>query len=99
MMHKIGDLAVYGSNGLMKIIDIREESVLDVVRKYYVLGDISGASGLQIFVQTNNKKLVAAMRPILTRDEVMELIVKLKDMPSAEWHTDNRIRSEAFRKQ
>ncbi len=97
-MYKVGDLVVYGANGLMKIVDIREENVLNTVREYYVLGDISSSSSSQVFVPTDNKKLTASMRPILTRAEVMDLISRLRDLPRAEWHSDNRVRSEDFRR-
>ncbi len=98
VMHNIGDLVLYGSNGLLKIIDIREEEVLGETRKYYVLSDLSSNSASQIFVPADNKKLVSSMRPMLTKDEVMTLISSLSELPCAEWHNDNRTRSESFRR-
>ncbi len=97
-MYKIGDLVVYGSNGLMRIADIREECVLGVVREYYVLCDIASNSSSQIFVPRDNKKLTASMRPILTKAEVMDLISSIRELPEAKWNADNRVRAESFRR-
>ena len=96
-MHGIGERVIYGANGVMEIVDIREETVADVSRKYYVLRDLNSASDSQIFVPVDNKKLVSSMRPLLTKEEAMDMIRRIKTIPEAEWKSDNRIRSEKFR--
>jgi RNA polymerase-interacting CarD/CdnL/TRCF family regulator len=64
-MHKIGDKIIYGANGVMTIVDIREESVGDVSRSYYVLLPATGRASSLTFVPTDNEKLTSAMRPML----------------------------------
>lgn len=96
-MHKIGERVVYGSFGVMEIVDVREEKVLDFIRKYYVLEPISGGNGSQTFVPVENEKLVANMRPLLTKEEVLEFIRSMDSLPMAEWIQDNRARSERFK--
>lgn len=96
-MHCVGDKIVYGSNGIMEIVDIREESIGDVARNYYVLKDLRVNSLCQTFVPVDNEKLVGTMRPILTKNEVMGIICRIKSIPAAEWQDDNRIRTEKFR--
>jgi RNA polymerase-interacting CarD/CdnL/TRCF family regulator len=96
-MYSIGDRIVYGSSGIMEIVDIREERIGDVIRTYYVLRDVRANVSSQTYVPTDNKKLVSTMRPLLTRDEIMDIISRIKTIPEALWHDDNRIRAEVFR--
>ena len=96
-MHEIGDKIIYGSSGVMEIVDIREEAIGDVAKKYYILKELNTTSDSQTFVPMDNKKLVETMRPLLTKDEVMELIARAKSIPEVEWQRDNRVRSERFR--
>lgn len=97
-MREIGERVIYGSNGVMEIVDIREETVGDITRKYYVLRDLNSTQVSHIFVPTDNEKLVSTMRPLLTKEEAMDMIKRIKTIPEAEWKNDNRIRSEKFRK-
>ena len=97
-MHKIGDNIMYGANGVMTIVDIREESIGDISRSYYVLRPASSRSDSLTFVPTENERLVEAMRPLLTRDEVISLIKEMKNPKPIEWINENRPRSEAFKR-
>lgn len=99
-MHKVGEKIMYGGTGLMEIVDVREETVADTPRKYYVLRELHSKSTSQIYVPVDNKKLVASMRPLITRREIDELLLKAKEnkLSSIEWQQDNRVRSETFKK-
>lgn len=97
-MHNIGDKIVYGANGVMIIADIREESIGDVSRKYYVLRPALVRSDSLTFVPTDNEKLVAAMRPLLTQEEIITLLRDSKNAPSLDWVKENRARQEKFKK-
>ena len=96
-MFSAGEKIVYGSNGVMEIVDIREEAIGDVKHEYYVLRELNSTSSSQTFVPRANKKLVESMRPLLTKDEVMDIIKRIKDIPEVKWQKDNRVRSEYFR--
>jgi len=96
-MHCVGDKIVYGSNGIMEIVDIREESIGDAQRKYYVLKDLRSNFSSQTFVPVDNEKLVGTMRKLHTTDEIMDIISRIKIIREAEWQTDNRVRTEKFR--
>ena len=99
-MHKVGEKIMYGATGLMRIVDIREETVLDEARKYYVLEELGARSASKTFVPVDNKKLVSSMRPLLTKEEIEELLTKIKEkrLSGVEWHNDNRMRSEQFKR-
>ena len=96
-MHSIGDKVVYGANGVMSIVDIREECVADIVKKYYVLRANGAHSDSLTFVPVDNEKLVRAMRPLLTKDEILELLHSVNVDEECEWVRDNRARSERFK--
>ncbi len=96
-MHCVGDKIVYGSNGIMEIVDIRDESIGDAQRKYYVLKDLRSNFSSQTFVPVDNEKLVGTMRKLHTRDEIMDIISRIKIIPEAVWNDNNRLRTEKFR--
>ena len=97
-MHKIGELVVYAANGVMRVVDIREERCGDILRSYYVLRDVSSNSESLTFVPTDNELLVAQMRPLLTKDEILDAISVAKSAPACEWAKDSRSRTEIFRR-
>ena len=95
-MHKIGDLVVYGAFGVMTVVDIRDESIGDLVRSYYVLRPTLSNNEYLTFVPTENEQLVSAMRPLLTKDEIMSLLHSAKELPPIDWVNENRARQEYF---
>ena len=97
-MYKIGDNVVYGSNGVMTVVDMREEAFGDAFRKYYVLKAPSEKYDSLTFVPVDNEKLVAAMRPLLSPEEIRELISKVDEIPLLDWVEDNRARSDQFKR-
>lgn len=97
-MHKIGEKVLYGAAGVMTIVDIREESIGDVSRSYYVLNSAVRRSDSLTYVPTDNEKLVSAMRPLLTEDEIKTLLHSAKDMEPIAWVPENRARSEHFKR-
>lgn len=97
-MHKIGDKIIYGASGVMTIVDIREESVGDVSRSYYVLIPTNGRSTSLTFVPADNEKLLSSMYPLLTKDEARELIRKSREVEPIGWINENRARGEFFKR-
>ena len=96
-MRKIGEKVVYCSYGVMEIVDVREERFLDAVKKYYVLEPAGLRSASQTFVPVDNELLVSKMRPLLTKEEAVELIKNMDKIPDADWVDDNRARAEHFK--
>ena len=97
-MYRIGDKVVYGALGVMEIIEITDQTVGDVTRKYYVMKEYSSNSPSLTYVPLDNETLTSQMKPLLTKDEIVEVIRKAKNSPPLEWIEDNRARSEAYKK-
>lgn len=97
-MHRIGDNIMYGASGVMTIVDIREESIGDVSRSYYVLCPTLVRSDSLTFVPMDNEKLVTSMRPLIRREEIITLLRESKDAPALEWIKENRARQDRFKK-
>lgn len=96
-MRKIGENVLYGASGVMTIVDIREESIGDVSRSYYVLRPANSRSQSLTFVPADNEKLVGAMHSLLTRDEIMEILHNARNLPECQWIEGNRARAEYFK--
>jgi len=97
-MYNVGERVVYGLGGVMEIIDLRDVDLGDASRKYYVLREIDSFSSSETLIPVDNAELTAQMRPLLTREEIVNVIRVAKDSPDAEWISDNRARSEHFKR-
>ena len=96
-MYHIGDNVLYGSNGVMTVVDIREELVGAESRRYYVMRAYGSRGESLIYVPCDNEKLVSAMRPLLTEDEARDFIEGRVELPEIEWVSENRARGERFK--
>lgn len=96
-MHSIGEKVVYSSMGVATIVDIRQEKIGENLREYYVLRALGAPESSLTFVPADNKKLVSEMRPLLSREEIMEILKNAEKLPEPEWSDDNRIRNERFK--
>jgi CarD family transcriptional regulator len=97
-MYSIGENVVYGASGVMSVVDIREETVGDVCRRYYVLKAPQDGNASLTFVPVDNEKLTSAMRPLISKEEVLAIIKEIDSIPEAEWIGDNRRRQESFKR-
>ena len=97
-MYSIGEKIIYGSLGVMEIVDISDQTVGDLTKKYYVLKEHDSSSSSLTYVPLDNESLTAQMKPLLTTDEILEVINRAKDEPDIEWIDDNRARSELYKK-
>lgn len=96
-MHSIGERVVYGAGGVMEIVDLRDISVGDVSRSYYVLREVGAASMSETLIPTDNAALVSQMRPLLSSGELISVVRRAKSEPLPEWISDNRRRAESFK--
>ncbi len=97
-MYKVGDRIVYGQAGVMTVVDIREETVLNERKTYYVLRAFDAGEGALTFVPTDNGELVSLMRPLMKKEEIEKMLSAVKSFPDFQWIEDSRARSLAFKK-
>ena len=97
-MYKIGDNLLYGSSGVMTVVDIREEHIGDAPRSYYVLRSALGRSESLVFVPTDNERLTSFMYPLLTEDEISLLLSQPIDTQTIKWNENSRARTEYFKR-
>lgn len=97
-MLKIGEKYVYGSSGVVELMDICEMTSLGVTREYYVFKPRGASATSLTYLPTDSEKLLSEIRPLLTKKEVLSIIKEAKSKPDAEWIEDNRTRNERFKK-
>lgn len=77
-MYKVGEVVLYGANGVCRISEITTKKIGKVSIEYYVLKPVcSDASTL--FVPTQNKQLVDKMRVVLSSDEIKSILSEKTD--------------------
>lgn len=97
-MYGIGDKIVYGAQGVMEIVDITDQTVGDITRKYYVLKEYASPSSSLTYVPVDNEALVSQLQPLLTKDEITNAVRTAKNSPPLEWVEENRARSEMYKR-
>lgn len=82
-MFQVGEYIYHGSHGVCKVMDIGRLDIpgLDKDKLYYTLEPIQTPKGKIFFAVDNNKTVT---RPILTKEEAMELIEQIKDLEELE---------------
>ena len=96
-MYGIGEKVIYGAQGVMEIVDIVDQTVGDVTRKYYVLREYASPTSSLTYVPKDNETLVSQLKPLLSRDEIFEAIKKA-NATEIEWIEENRARSENYKR-
>ena len=79
-MRKIGEVVLYGTDGVCRIADVTEKKFGKEITKYYVLKPVYRNSSL-IYVPVGNEKLESKMRTVLSRSEIDDMI---ESMPGEE---------------
>ena len=72
-LFNIGDMVVYGSQGVCKIDAIQEKQIGKAVMNYYVLKPVFNEN-TSVFVPVENATLTSKMQDLLTRSQAKELI-------------------------
>lgn len=93
-MFRINDYIMYGTTGVCKVVDIKEEKFINSTRKeYYVLRPIYSKNTI-IKIPTDNNKI--SMRKVISKDEVSSLIYNMPNNDTI-WIDDDRERTEKFK--
>ena len=92
----VGEIIIYGSNGVCKIEDIREESFFkEAPKKYYFLKPLFVKSTSVIYVPFDNPAQTDKIKPIMTSEEADKFIEELP-VKGMEWIDDRNRRKEKF---
>ena len=97
-MYSIGEKIVYGAMGVMEIVDITEQTIGDVARKYYVMKEYTSPTASLTYVPVDNEMLTSQLKPLLTREEIVATIREAKATQPIAWIEENRARSEAYKR-
>lgn len=95
-MLKIGETVRYGQSGLCIVQEKCEKEMAGIRQEYYVLAPFS-KKGSMVFVPCDNKLLVEKATPLLTKEEIAELVKGVREC-ATEWIRDFRRRSEFSKK-
>ncbi len=94
-MFNINDVIVYGSNGVCKIEGIENKELMGTKKQYFVLKPIK-SNASTYFVPTENDRLLAKMKSLLSKEEINELIDSMVT-EKANWITNESERKEKYR--
>lgn len=92
-MYEIGDMILYGHEGICEIKNIVTRKIKNTDKQYYQLSPLD--NHITIYVQIDNQYCLSKMRKILSKDNIYKLI---KTMPDNEtiWIHDKNIRKQKY---
>ena len=94
-MFGIGDIVVYGAQGICKIECTENKMIGRQKVEYYVLKPLFNEN-TAVFVPIENETLIAKMKPVLTTDEAYALIKKSAKLDALKYADENQKR-EAYK--
>ena len=97
-MYNIGDDVIYSSQGVFRVVDIRELDVLGAVHNYYVLKENDSMSASEVFVPIGGDTERNVIRPLMTVDEANLIIDQYNSVPPCAWIDSARPRASEFKK-
>ena len=92
-LFNVGNVVVYGSQGICKIDSIESKQIGKQTADYYVLKPLFNQSAA-LFVPVDNQALTAKMIDVLSVDEAKKLIEKAPDMPIISFDGENQKREQ-----
>lgn len=94
-MFQVGQKVVYGIHGVCDIIDIELKTVDRRKSTYYVLEPLE-QPGTRYYIPKENPNAVAKLKPLLTRQELDELLLSSRGGESP-WIGDENQRKQRYR--
>lgn len=91
-MYNVGDLTVYSTQGICRIIEISEKTFSDITKKYYVLQPLNDPK-LSISVPVHSDK--TNLSDVVNEKEAKEIIESFK-APASDWIEKNLHRTQAY---
>lgn len=90
-----GQKVVYGSHGVCLILDLEIKTIDRQKVEYYVLEPLD-QPGARYYVPTQKPAAVAKLSPVLTRQELDEML-RLQDTDSSAWIPEENLRKQRYR--
>lgn len=94
-MYQIGDQVVYGFHGVCRIVDMEKRVVDRKTVRYYVL-EPRDQSNARFYIPTENQAAVSKLRPVLSREELDEILARDSIWMDA-WIVDKNTRKQRYR--
>ncbi len=94
-MYKAGTFVIYRNEGVCEIKGIIQKEFRDKMMEYYVLIPVHNKNA-ELLVPKSNASLVAKMRDVLSKEEIMAII---RQMPHEEviWIDNEDVRKEKYK--
>lgn len=92
-MYNIGDMVLYGGEGICRISAIEDRKIADKKISYYILSP-AGESSAVFYVPVEGKTAEMKLRKIITADEFIAIVSKAT--PS-EWIENDRARRDKYK--
>ncbi len=91
-MYNIGDMVLYGGEGICRITSIEDKKIADRVIKYYVLTPESSGNSV-FYVPMEGKAAEAKIRKIISGKEIRKII---NETASDVWEDNDRVRRDIY---
>ena len=95
-MFSVGDMVVYGGQGVCKITTVEKKKIAGEMKEYFVLKPVYDERNT-IFVPLDNEALFSRLHKILTVDEAKKLIRDIPEEASI-WVEKETERKECYKK-
>ncbi len=95
-MFKVGDVVIYGLQGICRIDCIEPKKIGKQVMDYYVLKPVFNEN-TSVFVPINNDVLTSKMKSVLTKSQIEILLKKAADIDTINIQDENQKR-EIYKK-
>ena len=94
-MFNVGDVIIYGTQGVCRIVGIEEKAISGAKKNYYVIKPVNDI-GPTIFAPTSNENILKKMRKLLTEEEINKLIDSMPDEKMV-WMSNVNERKELYK--
>ncbi len=94
MSFQTGEIVLYGTEGICKVIGTEEKRFGAEALMYYVLESVG--KGSRIFVPFSNPTLVGRIRRPLSGDQMQSLFASLSDLGEITWIANDRERKTTY---
>ncbi len=96
-MFSVGDTVLYGNEGIFVVEEITQEKISGKICDYYTLKSKVKDSSV-IYLPTENQALLDKIHPLLSENEINELLSNIPDGDAEDlWIDDNKLRKEKYR--